>query len=192
MGVDPLRPAVLLDRDGVLNRAFVRDGVPHPPSGVGELEILPGVPRALERLAGRGFGLVAVSNQPDVARGSQTEEAVAEINGRLRAELPLLLDVLCCFHDDADGCACRKPSPGLLLEAAQRFGLDLPRSFMVGDRWSDMEAGRAAGCRTVLIPQGYSRPERCTPDYVAADLVEASELILLANPLARAPKETRP
>jgi D-glycero-D-manno-heptose 1,7-bisphosphate phosphatase len=173
----PLQPTVFLDRDGVLNRAFVRDGVPHPPAHPGELELLPGVPEALERLRAAGFALVVVTNQPDVARGTQTRARVEEINQRLRATLPLL-DVLTCFHDTADGCACRKPQPGLLLMAAQRWGLNLKRSFMVGDRWSDIAAGQAAGCTTFLIDAPYSQRERCTPDYVVADLVEAAHHIV--------------
>ena len=192
MGVDPLRPAVFLDRDGVLNRTFVRDGIPHPPATAGELEILPGVPEALARLAAAGFALVVVTNQPDVARGTQTVEAVAEINGRLCATLPALLDVLCCIHDDADACACRKPAPGLLLEATRRFGLDLAGSFIVGDRWSDVAAGVAAGCRTVLIRHGYSQPDRCAPDILAADLTDASERILAAVSPSLIPLEGRP
>ncbi len=169
----PLQPAVFLDRDGVLNRAFVRAGVPHPPADLDELELLPGVPQALEQLHAAGLPLVVVTNQPDVARGTQTRARVEAINRHLRATLPIL-EVLTCFHDTADGCACRKPRPGLLLMAAQRWGLDLQRSFMVGDRWSDIVAGQAAGCTTFLIAAPYSQHERCAPDYVVADLVEAA------------------
>jgi D-glycero-D-manno-heptose 1,7-bisphosphate phosphatase len=173
----PLRPAVFLDRDGVLNRALVRDGVPHPPYDLTEFELLPGVPEALARLSAAGFALVVVTNQPDVARGTQTRARVDEINDRVRAGLPVL-DVLTCFHDDADGCACRKPKPGLLLEAAGRWHLDLAHGFMVGDRWSDVAAGQAAGCRTVLIETPYSKPERCSPDFRAANLADGVSWIL--------------
>src|SRR5438046_1215247 len=134
------RPAVFLDRDGVLNRIAVCDGVPHPPPCLGDFELLPGVPEAARRLAETGFALVVVTNQPDVARGTQTRDNVEEMNGRVRAALPVL-GVLTCYHDNADGCDCRKPRPGLLLEAARRWRLDLGRSFMVGDRWSDVAAG---------------------------------------------------
>jgi D-glycero-D-manno-heptose 1,7-bisphosphate phosphatase len=174
---EPLRPAVFLDRDGVLNRALVRDGVPHPPHDLSDFELLPGVPEALARLAAAGFALVVVTNQPDVARGTQTRARVDEINDRVRAMLPVL-DVLTCFHDNADNCACRKPKPGLLLEAARRWGLDLARSFMVGDRWSDVVAGQAAGCRTILVETPYSKPERCSPDHRAANLSEGAAWIL--------------
>jgi D-glycero-D-manno-heptose 1,7-bisphosphate phosphatase len=176
-GSGALRRAVFLDRDGVLNRTEVRNGVPHPPQDVDEFELLPGVPEAAAQLAGAGYALVVVTNQPDVARGTQTRAGVDALNDRIRAALPVL-DVLTCFHDNIDGCFCRKPRPGLLLEAARRWNLDLGRSFMVGDRWSDVEAGRAAGCRTVLIETPYSRPERCSPDGKAADLTEGAAWIL--------------
>jgi D-glycero-D-manno-heptose 1,7-bisphosphate phosphatase len=172
-----LRPAVLLDRDGVLNRVFVRDSVSHPPAHLGEFEFLPGVMEALARLDAAGFALAVVTNQPDVARGTQTREGVEALNDRVRRELPVL-DVLTCFHDNPDGCACRKPRPGLLLEAAARWGLDLPGSFMVGDRWSDVEAGRAAGCRAVLVEMPWSGRERCRPDHCVRDLPEAADWIL--------------
>jgi D-glycero-D-manno-heptose 1,7-bisphosphate phosphatase len=173
----PSRAAVFLDRDGVLNRALVRDGVPHPPAHLGEFELLAGVPAALKRLAGAGFALVVVTNQPDVARGTQSRECVEELNDRIRALLPVL-DVLTCFHDNADGCDCRKPRPGMLLQAARRWALDLRRSFTVGDRWSDVVAGQAAGCRTVLVETPYSGRTRCAPDRCVADLAEAAEWIL--------------
>ena len=171
------RPAVFLDRDGVINRVFVRDGVTHPPAHPGEFDFLPGVAEAAARLHGAGFALVVVTNQPDVARGAQTRAGVEELNDRVRAALPVR-DVLTCFHDTADGCACRKPKPGLLLEAAGRWGLDLARSFMVGDRWSDVAAGRAAGCRSLLVETPYSGRARCRPDRCVADLPEAAEWII--------------
>jgi D-glycero-D-manno-heptose 1,7-bisphosphate phosphatase len=173
-----LRPAVFLDRDGVLNGVSVRDGVTHPPAHPGELELLPGVPEACRRLVGAGFVLVVVTNQPDVARGTQSRETVEAMNDLLRGQLPIL-DVLTCYHDNADGCSCRKPRPGLLLEAARRWGLDVPRSFLVGDRWSDVLAGQAAGCRaTLLVETLYSGRPRCNPDQCVADLPAAVDWIL--------------
>jgi D-glycero-D-manno-heptose 1,7-bisphosphate phosphatase len=174
---NPLRPSVLLDRDGVINRVYYRNGVTNPPAHPGEFEFLPGVLEAMARLQAAGFALAVVTNQPDVARGTQTRAGVEILNDIVRRSSGVL-DVLTCFHDTADACDCRKPRPGLLLEAARRFGLDLARSFMVGDRWSDVEAGRAAGCRTVLIENLYCGRERCRPDHCAADLPAAAEWIL--------------
>ena len=172
-----LRPAVFLDRDGVINRTTVRDGTPRPPRSVDEVEVLPGVPEALWRLADAGLPLIVVTNQPDVARGTQTQAAVEEINRFLAERLPLTA-VYACYHDNDDECDCRKPRPGMLLRAAREHGLDLARSWMVGDRWGDVEAGAAAGCRTCLIDLPYSQSHRCKPEARVADLPAAAELIL--------------
>jgi D-glycero-D-manno-heptose 1,7-bisphosphate phosphatase len=183
------RSAVFLDRDGVLNRAFVRGGVTHPPRDLGELEILPGVEAAARRLADLGLLLIVVTNQPDVARGVQTRETVEAIHDALRARLPID-DVAACYHDTPDGCPCRKPRPGMLRAAAARHGIDLTSSFMVGDRWSDVAAGRAAGCRTILIYGPHSEGHRCRPDRVATGLPDAAEWV--AGVVARLPHQRRP
>ena len=176
MGIDRAR-AVFLDRDGVINRPVIRDGRPYPPSDEAALELLPGVGDALARLRAAGFRLVVVTNQPDVARGTQTLDGLARIHARLSSQLPLD-DIRVCVHDDADRCECRKPAPGLLEAAARQDGLSLPDSFMVGDRWRDIEAGRRAGCTTVFIDWGYDerRPDR--PDAVVGSLPEAADWIL--------------
>ena len=141
--------AVFLDRDGVLVETKVLDGVPRPATSVDELELLPGVGEACARLHDTGFLLIVVTNQPDVARGSLTTEAVEAMHLELAQALPLD-DIAVCMHDDADGCDCRKPQPGMLLAAARRFGIDLAASFLVGDRWRDVEAAQRAGCRAAL------------------------------------------
>jgi len=169
--------AVFLDRDGVINRNIVRGTVTHPPDRVEDFELLPGVVEAARRLVTAGFVLVVVTNQPDVARGKQKRELVEQMNDVVRSTLPVL-DVLACYHDGSDNCTCRKPKPGMLLEAAQRWGLDLGRSFMVGDRWSDVLAGAAVGCRTVLIANPYSGADRCCPDHTAAALPAAVDWIV--------------
>ena len=179
MKMSPVKaPAIFLDRDGVLNRSAIVDGVPHPPESVEDLELLPGVVEAVARLAELNIPLIVVTNQPDVARGTQTREAVEAINAAVRGRLPQLTTCYTCFHDTADNCACRKPKPGLLTEAARAYNIDLGRSFMVGDRWSDVEAGRAAGCRTILIDLPYSKAHKCCPDFRAADLAEAARIIV--------------
>ena len=169
--------AVFLDRDGVLNRAIVRNGKPHTPAGLKDLEILPGVPEALRTLRAAGFLLIVVTNQPDVARGTQTREAVEAIDAALRAALPLD-DIFVCYHDDPDDCDCRKPRPGLLIRAADKYRIDLAASFMIGDRWKDIEAGRRAGCRTILVDCDFAEkgPET-KPDHCVRALPEAAALI---------------
>jgi D-glycero-D-manno-heptose 1,7-bisphosphate phosphatase len=181
MGVNPIskvRRAVFLDRDGVLNRAVIRDGKPFPPDSLEELEILPGVPAALAGLRAAGFLLIVVTNQPDVAKGLQHRSVVESMHQRLRTELPLD-EILVCYHQDSDECDCRKPAPGLLRDAAIHFELDLPSSYMVGDRWRDVDAGRRAGCRTVLLDYGYRErlPEN-QPDVRVSSLTDGADWIL--------------
>jgi D-glycero-D-manno-heptose 1,7-bisphosphate phosphatase len=178
------RAAVFLDRDGVLVESVIRDGVPRPAHTLANLRILPGVPAACERLQDAGFILVVVTNQPDVARGTLTAEAVEEMHGELRAQLPLD-DIAVCLHDDADGCDCRKPQPGMLIAAAARWDLDLGDCYLVGDRWRDIEAARRAGCRAVFVDRGYDEPLRSEPDVRVADLPEAAEWILARESAGR-------
>lgn len=168
--------AVFLDRDGVINRAFLRDGKPHPPTHLSELEILPDVPEALNRLKVLGFRLLVITNQPDVARGTQSRQEVEAMNQLLQEKLPLD-EIRVCYHDDHNHCACRKPEPGMLLEAARDLNLDLASSFMVGDRWRDMEAGKRAGCITIFIDRGYSESLRVDCNVKVKSLAEASEWI---------------
>jgi len=169
--------AVFLDRDGVLNKAFIRDGNPFSPDTVDEMIIVPDAAQALNRLRQHGFRLIVATNQPDIARKRLTREQVDAMNGHLRSNLPLDA-VEVCTHDDADNCACRKPKPGLLLHAAQRDGIALDESFMVGDRYRDIEAGHSAGCRTILIGDGYGETFKAQPDAKFATLSEAADWIL--------------
>ena len=148
------KPAVFFDRDGVLNHAVVREGKPYPPRDLSEFEIVDHAREDLLLLKEMGFVLVVVTNQPDIARGTQTQREVDAMNELLCRELPLD-DVLVCPHDSMDECDSRKPSPGLLHSAAGRYGLDLQKSFLIGDRWRDIDAGHAAGCTTILIDYGY-------------------------------------
>ncbi len=174
MGVDQVAPrAVFLDRDGVLNEVVIRAGRPHPPQSLTDLTIYPDVPGSLTRLKQAGFALVVVTNQPDVARGAQTREVVEAMNAHLSTALPLD-EVRVCYHDDADACACRKPLPGLLTAAPH---YELPGSFMVGDRWRDVEAGQKAGCRTVFIDRGYAERQPVADAHVRS-LSEAVDWIL--------------
>ncbi len=172
-----MRRAVFLDRDGVINRAYVRDGKPYPPDSLEQLEILPGVPAALERLREAGFLSVIVTNQPDVAHGKASREAVEAMHARLLQNLHVDA-IKVCFHADAADCACRKPRPGMLLEAARELGIDLAASFMVGDRWRDVGAGHAAGCKSYFVDYGYAEKRPDKPYLAVKSLPEAVNLIL--------------
>jgi D-glycero-D-manno-heptose 1,7-bisphosphate phosphatase len=171
------RRAVFLDRDGVINRASVRNGKPYPPRSLAELEILPGVPEALARLKAVGFRLIVVTNQPDVARGTQTRAEVEAMHAVLTAQLPLD-EIRACYHDAADGCDCRKPKPGMLIAAAHDSHLDLSASYVIGDRWRDIEAGQRAGCTSLFIDYQYAEPQPTAPYVRTASLAEATDWIL--------------
>lgn len=170
------RRAVFLDRDGVINKAVVRDGKPYPPANLAELEILPRVAEALRRIREAGFVAIVVTNQPDVARGTATREEVEAMNAELGSKLAID-EFRVCYHDGADNCECRKPRPGMLLEAARKWDLDLAASYMVGDRWRDVEAGQRAGCRTIFIDYGYDEKQPGRYDYRVASLWEAAGII---------------
>lgn len=169
--------AVFLDRDGVLNKADVRDGKPFSPDTIEEMIIFPDAAAALGRLRQHGFRLIVATNQPDIARKRLTRAQVDAMNAHLRNQLPLdTIEV--CPHDDADDCDCRKPKPGLLVHAAERDGIALSESFMVGDRFRDIEAGDSAGCCTILIGDGYGEIFKAQPDAKFATLTEAADWIL--------------
>lgn len=172
-----MRLAVFLDRDGVINRAPVREGKPYPPANVGEMEILPGVPEALASLHAAGFMLIVVTNQPDVARGTTPMAVVEEINSHLAGSL-LIDEFRTCYHDDGDGCDCRKPLPGSLIAAARQHDIDMAGSYMVGDRWRDIEAGQAAGCRTIFIDHGYAEKQPVAFNHSVRSLDGAARIIL--------------
>ena len=171
-----LRKAVFLDRDGVLNETIDVDGSHVPPRNIDEFRLIDGVVGAVNRLRAAGFLLIVVTNQPDVARGRQSIAAVETMHQRLRSELSID-DIVACFHDDIDGCECRKPKPGMLSDAIRRFGIDPSRSFMVGDRWRDVTAGRLAGCTTILVGPDWQVELTDAPDLRARDLGEATGLI---------------
>jgi D-glycero-D-manno-heptose 1,7-bisphosphate phosphatase len=171
--------AVFLDRDGVINRALTREGKPYPPSSLGDFEILPGVDEACRQLKQAGFLLVVATNQPDVGRGTVGRSVVEAIHAHMCRLLPIDR-VEVCYHQGhgASECDCRKPRPGMLLRAARELGIDLARSWMVGDRWRDIDCGHAAGCRTIFIDYGYAEGLRQPPDFRCASLLEAAKVVL--------------
>jgi D-glycero-D-manno-heptose 1,7-bisphosphate phosphatase len=171
--------AVFLDRDGVINRSRERDHKPFAPSSLKEFEILPEVPAACAKLKAAGFLLIVATNQPDVGRGTLKREVVETIHRHLMSQLPVDR-VEVCYHpgQGATDCDCRKPKPGMLLNAARALNIDLARSWMVGDRWRDVDCGHAAGCRTVFVDRGYAEELRHKPDFSAGNLAEAADIIV--------------
>ena len=172
-----MRRAVFLDRDGVLNDVEVRGGKPYPPPDRASVRILPGVARSLRDLRAAGWLTIVVTNQPDVATGLQTREGLEAIHEYLCSALAIDA-IKSCLHVDQHACDCRKPRPGMLLSAAREQNVDLGRSWMVGDRWRDVEAGHAAGCQTIWIDRGYTERTPSCPAFTTTSLPEARDIIL--------------
>jgi D-glycero-D-manno-heptose 1,7-bisphosphate phosphatase len=173
------RPAVFLDRDGTLNLQVVREGKPYPPRSLEEFSLFPGVPEACRRLQSAGYALVVATNQPDVGRGDFPQSAVEAMHAKLLGLVPEIERIEVCY-DPGQGVPSRrrKPEPGMLLDAAAALGLDLSRSWMVGDRWRDVDCGKRAGVRTVFIDFGYNEALREAPDFSVKSFAEAANEIL--------------
>ena len=176
-----LRPAVFLDRDGTLNRQVIRDGKPYPPQILADFYLFPDVPAACAELAAAGLVLVVATNQPDVGRGTQTQEVVEAMHAQLRQRVPQIAQIEVCYAPGREGDPPdrrRKPEPGMLLDAARSLDLDLSRSWMIGDRWRDIDCGKRAGVRTVFIDFGYAEELRSPPDFTVRSFAEAAAVIL--------------
>jgi N-acetyl-alpha-D-muramate 1-phosphate uridylyltransferase len=168
-------PVVFLDRDGVINRVVMRDGSPCSPRTIEEFQWEDGVKEAVDKLRQLGLTVIVVTNQPDIARGKMARSELDAMTERIYSSLRVH-SVCICPHDDADGCRCRKPQPGMLLDAAKIWGIDCQGSFIIGDSWKDMEAGRAAGCRTILLDRPYNREASC--EHRVRGLEQAVKLII--------------
>lgn len=176
--------AVFLDRDGVLIESVVVDGKPYPAPDVESVRFVEGAQDLCRSLTDAGYLLICVTNQPDVARGTTKRQTVEAINRFIAGKIGIdRFEV--CYHDDADGCDCRKPKPGLIIAAAQELDIDLGRSFMIGDRWKDVEAGKHAGCRTIFVDYSYDEAMRSEPDYRVRQVADAADIILNNRGLPR-------
>ena len=169
-----MRKAIFLDRDGVLNQTIFRNGKPRAPYKLEEFVLFPGVIEATEILRRMDYLLIVVTNQPDVARGWVSKESVDAVNVKLK-NLIVFDDLKICFHTENDNCQCRKPRPGMLLEAASEWNIDISKSFIIGDRHSDIAAGLNAGCKTILVGPGDNGLG--VPDFQKDSLFEAAQLI---------------
>lgn len=176
--VRPSAKAVFLDRDGVLTIPLFRDGRSFAPLKLEDFRVYPDIAGSLEALKRQGFLLVVVTNQPEVGRGRLGQKTLCEMHRRLSAALPVDA-IKVCPHTPEDRCNCRKPLPGMLLEAAKEFEIHLAASYMVGDRPGDIAAGHAAGCRSIFVDLGYTAetPPR-QPDAVVPSLQGAVDWIL--------------
>ena len=171
-----MKKAVFLDRDGVINKAFVKDGLPTSPNSLDELEILPGVKESVLRLKKLNFICLVVTNQPDVSRGKINKNTVIKMNNFLKKKIELD-DIFVCYHDDKDNCNCRKPKPGLLLQASKQWDVNLKKSFIIGDRWRDVQAGEKVGCKTIFLDYKYKETKPEKPDFITDTLLNATYII---------------
>jgi D-glycero-D-manno-heptose 1,7-bisphosphate phosphatase len=172
------KKAIFLDSDGVLNKAILKDGKPVAPRTLAELVIPDEVKPSLDKLKAAGYLLICLTNKPDVERGLTTKGDVDAIYAKIRSELPLD-DVFICYSENSD---CYKPKPGLLLAASKKYDINLAQSYMIGDRWRDIEAGQNAKCKTVWIDRGYAEKKPDPPaDYTVHSLTEGVEWILGKN-----------
>ncbi|NLJ80037.1 MAG: HAD family hydrolase [Firmicutes bacterium] len=170
-----MHEAVFLDRDGVINKSVDS----RPPNNAAELELLPGVPEAIRRLHQEGFLVFVVTNQGGVALGYMSKEDLAQIHQKMLAQIEAkggkITEVRACTHRPGSDCSCRKPNPGMLLSLAAKYNLNLKKSYLVGDREVDLQAGKAAGTTTIFISGNSAHP---LADYICPDLPAAVEWIL--------------
>ena len=171
-----MKKAVFLDRDGVINKAIVKNGIPAAPSLLGELKILPGVKESILKLKKLNFVCIIVTNQPDVSRGKINKNTVIKMNNFLKKKIKLD-DIFVCYHDDKDNCNCRKPKPGLLLQASKKWDVDFKKSFIIGDRWRDIQAGEKVGCKTIYLDYNYKDIKPKNPDFITHKLLNAVYII---------------
>ena len=171
-----MRKAIFLDRDGVINKVIIKNGLPHSPPSFVQLQILSGVKESILMLHKLNFICIVVTNQPDVSRGKIEKKIVIKMNNYLKDNLKLD-DFFVCYHDDHDNCICRKPKPGLLLDAVKKWDVDLKKSYMIGDRWKDIEAGNSAGCKTIFIDCNYKEAKPKKTNFTTDSLVNAVHLI---------------
>ena len=171
-----MEKAIFLDRDGVINRSIIRQGKPYPPQSMGEFEWVDDIHETLETLKKSDYILTVFTNQPDVARGRQSKRQVESFHHYIRASLPID-QIYTCFHDNGDHCECRKPKPGMIYRAQADWQIDLGQSYVVGDRWRDIDAGNEAGCQTIWIDYGYEEALRSSPRFKVQQIKQILDII---------------
>lgn len=179
-----LRPAIFLDRDGTLNAQIIREGKPYPPQKVEDFKLLDGVAAACRNLKKAGFSLVVVTNQPDVGRGTQSQEVVEAMHVKLKNLLPEIDHIEVCYdagHGEIN--RRRKPEPGMLEDAVALLGINIFTSWMIGDRWRDVDCGNKMGVKTIFIDYGYNEQLRADPDFSVASFSAAAATILKNHPV---------
>lgn len=171
MGIDKVTKAIFLDRDGIILEPVIIGGKSHPPSCVSAMKFIDGIEELLDYLV-EFYSIFVVTNQPDVARGIQTQEEVEAMHKKIYKKLPQITDIWACYHDDKDNCQCRKPKIGMLLDASYFYDINLKESFVCGDRWRDIECGQNAGCSTIFVDYGWNEKQPTNPTYTVKSVKE--------------------
>jgi D-glycero-D-manno-heptose 1,7-bisphosphate phosphatase len=171
------RRAVFLDRDGVLNHSKVKNGKPYAPRKLSDFRLLPGAVQAVTDLKSAGYVVIVVTNQPDVGHGLISEATLDAMHSKLRSKVPVD-GIMVCPHRQGANCSCRKPKPGMILEAMRRWGITTDGSYMVGDRASDIVAGQAAGLSTIFVDRSYAETVTAKPNLTVRSLQQAANSIL--------------
>ena len=166
------RKAIFLDRDGTLNKAYIKNGLPISPSSLNKFKIIKGVKKSINRLKKLNFLCILITNQPDVFRGKISKKTVVKMNSYIKKKIKLD-DMFVCYHDNEHNCNCRKPKPGLLVKASKKWKIDLNKSFMIGDRWKDILAGKKVGCKTIFINNNYKNDKKVKADFTFKSLLKA-------------------
>tara|TARA_B110001454_G_C12609668_1_gene388124 strand:+ start:204 stop:779 length:576 start_codon:yes stop_codon:yes gene_type:complete len=166
------RKAIFLDRDGTLNKAYIENGLPISPSSLNKFKIIKGVKKSINRLKKLNFLCILITNQPDVFRGKISKKTVVKMNSYIKKKIKLD-DMFVCYHDNEHNCNCRKPKPGLLVKASKKWKIDLNKSFMIGDRWKDILAGKKVGCKTIFINNNYKNDKKVKADFTFKSLLKA-------------------
>ena len=171
-----MKKAIFLDRDGIINHVKIINGKPHPPSNLSEFLIMPNIQEFLELTHKNNYLNIIITNQPDVSRGKISASAVEEINTHIKKKLKVD-DIYTCFHDDKDFCECRKPKPGNIIKASMNYQIDLSNSYMIGDRWRDIESGQKAGCKTIYVDYNYDEAKPTTYDFKVNSVKELKRIV---------------
>ena len=166
------RKAIFLDRDGTLNKVYIENGLPISPSSLNKFKIIKGVKKSINRLKKLNFLCILITNQPDVFRGKISKKTVVKMNSYIKKKIKLD-DMFVCYHDNEHNCSCRKPKPGLLVKASKKWKIDLNKSFMIGDRWKDILAGKKVGCKTIFINNNYKNDKKVKADFTFKSLLKA-------------------
>lgn len=170
-----MKKAIFLDRDGIINRAEIHERKPYPPLRIGDVFLIDGIKDLIKKWHEKGYLVVVVTNQPDVGNHSVSQNKVDKINNYLKSQVNFD-DIFVCYHGQREECNCRKPKIGLFLQAKEKHNIDLEKSYMIGDRWKDIVAGKNAGCTTIFIDYNYNEIKPQNPDYTFKQVKDVEEI----------------